>query len=100
MYGRRARKYLGAYLALLGGADAVLFGGGVGENAAAIRAHILEGMEWAGIVLDATANDATLGTEACITGPAGQTQAWVIRVDEAVFLARAAIAAAEKNRQS
>jgi len=40
LYCYRARKYLGAYLTVLGGADAILFGGGVGENAAAVRAVI------------------------------------------------------------
>lgn len=92
MYCRRARKYLGAYLALLGGADAILFGGGVGENAPAIRGRILAGMEWAGIALDVERNAAATGTEACITGPNSHTQAWVIPVDEAAMLAQAAVA--------
>ena len=92
MYCRRARKYLGAYLALLGGADAILFGGGVGENAATVRAGILAGMEWAGIALDAERNAAAAGTEARITGPNSHTQAWVIPVDEAAILAQAAAA--------
>jgi acetate kinase len=92
MYCRRARKYLGAYLALLGGADAILFGGGVGENAATVRAGILAGMEWAGIALDAQRNAAATGTEARITGPNSHTQAWVIPVDEAAMLAQAAAA--------
>ncbi len=45
LYCYRAKKYIGAYLAALGGADAVLFGGGVGENSPVIRARILAGME-------------------------------------------------------
>lgn len=52
----RARKYLGAYLAVLGGADAVLFGGGIGEHAPLIRARICAGMEWCGLRLDGGAN--------------------------------------------
>jgi acetate kinase len=92
MYCRRARKYLGAYLALLGGAEAILFGGGVGENAGTVRAGILAGMEWAGIALDAERNAAAAGTEACITGPNSHTQAWAIPVDEAAILAQAAAA--------
>jgi len=52
IYCYRARKYLGAYLAVLGGANAVIFGGGVGENLPAIRERILSGMEWCGIVRD------------------------------------------------
>ena len=48
----RARHYLGAYLAILGGADAVIFGGGIGERAPEIRSRICKGMEWCGISLD------------------------------------------------
>ncbi len=48
----RARKYLGAYLAILGGADAVIFGGGIGERAPKIRAQICRGMDWSGLLLD------------------------------------------------
>ena len=42
----RARKYVGSYLAALGGADAVIFGGGIGENAPSVRSRILSGMDW------------------------------------------------------
>jgi acetate kinase len=90
MYCHRARKYLGAYLAVLAGADAILFGGGVGENAPIVRSRILEGMEWAGIALDAEANRAA-GAEARISAPDARTQAWVIPVDEASILAEEAM---------
>ena len=86
LYCHRARKYLGAYLALLGGADAVLFGGGVGENAPAIRARILENMEWAGIVLDDTANRAP-GAGSRIGAAGAKVDVRVIAVDEARILA-------------
>ena len=46
----RARKYLGAYLAVLGGADAVVFSGGIGEHASEVRGRICAGMEWTGLV--------------------------------------------------
>ncbi len=52
----RARKYLGAYLATLGGADAVVFGGGIGERAPDIRARICQGMDWCGLSLDSPRN--------------------------------------------
>jgi acetate kinase len=52
----RARKYLGAYLAILGGADAVVFGGGIGERAPDIRSRICQGMDWCGISLDSPRN--------------------------------------------
>jgi len=92
MYCHRARKYLGAYLAVLGGADAILFGGGVGENAPFVREKILANMEWAGIALDTQANRAVVGTEACISKPVSRTEIWVIPVDEAAILAQEAVA--------
>ncbi|MBC7930614.1 MAG: acetate kinase, partial [Rubrivivax sp.] len=52
----RARKYIGAYLAAMGGADAVVFGGGIGENSAEIRARICSGLEWAGLEVDEEKN--------------------------------------------
>lgn len=92
VYCCRARKYIGAYLAALGGADAILFGGGVGEHAPAVRAKILAGMRWLGIVLDPTANRAAVGTEACISNRSSDAEVWVIPVDEAAILAQAAVA--------
>lgn len=87
VYCHRARKYVGAFLATLGGADALLFGGGVGENAAEVRARILEGMEWAGIVLDDERNRAARGGEARIDTGASRVEIHVIPVDEAAILA-------------
>lgn len=92
MYCHRARKYLGAYLSVLGGAEAILFGGGVGEHAPIVREKILANMEWAGIVLDAQANRAASGTEARISQTQSRTEIWVIPVDEAAVLAQEAVA--------
>jgi len=52
MFCRRARKHLAALLGLLGGADAVVFTGGVGENSPGVRARICQGLDWMGIALD------------------------------------------------
>ena len=93
LYCYRARKYLGAYLAVLGGADAILFGGGVGENAAVVRAGILDGLDWARIRLDAAANTAAVGREGRISAADSGIEAWVIAVDEAHILAQEALAA-------
>lgn len=87
LYCYRARKYIGAYLAVLGGADAILFGGGVGEHAPEIRERILVGMEWAGIALDRARNDAVLGTEACISRDDSPVAVWTIAVNEAQLMA-------------
>lgn len=89
VYCRRARKYVGAFLAVLGGADAILFGGGVGEHAPEIRARILEGMAWAGIALESPRNGAANSGEARIDA-GGPVQVWVIPVDEAAILAEEA----------
>ncbi|MCC6544449.1 MAG: acetate/propionate family kinase [Nitrospirae bacterium] len=87
----RARKYIGAYMAVLGGVDGILFGGGVGENVAQVRKGILDGMEWCGIVLNDSANMNTIGSEGRISDAQGQAEVWVIPVDEAGVLAREAV---------
>lgn len=94
----RARKYIGAYLAVLGGADAILFGGGVGENAAPIRERILSGFEWCGLDLDRAANAAATGKEARISAPGSRIEAYVVPVDEALALAREAVELLSQNR--
>ena len=92
LYCYRARKYVGAYLAVLGGADAILFGGGVGENAASVRAQILGALEWCGLSLDDAANSAATAVPepTRISAPGSAIEAWIMPVDEALTMARAA----------
>ncbi len=90
LYCYRAKKYLGAYMAALGGADCVLFGGGVGENAPRIRTKILENMDWCGISLDRQANDKMTGREGYISADKSTVDVIVIPVDEADVLAKEA----------
>lgn len=97
LYCYRARKYLGAYLAVLDGADAILFGGGVGENAPLVRAQILENMGWAGVALESAENLAAAGVERRISRADSPVEVWVIPVDEAAILAREALAAMRKH---
>jgi acetate kinase len=92
IYCYRASKYIGAYLAVLGGVDAILFGGGVGEHAVPIRTKILRDLEWLGIALDEAANRNAVGVEARISRGDCPVEVWVIAVDEAQVLARAALA--------
>jgi acetate kinase len=92
VYAYRARKYIGAYLAVLGGADAIVFGGGVGEHAPVVRAAILQQLEWAGVHLDASANETTLGQEGKISNIGSKIGVWVIPVDEQHILAQEALA--------
>ena len=85
----RARKYIGAYLAALGGADAVIFAGGIGENAPEVRAEICRGLEWAGVEIDADANARMVGgVEGCITTASSRLAVWVIPTDEELLIAR------------
>jgi acetate kinase len=82
----RIRKYIGAYWAVLGGADAVVFTGGIGENAAAVRAEACAGLSVFGIELDAELNNRTIGVEATIHK--GRLPVWVIPANEELLIAR------------
>lgn len=84
----RARKYIGAYLAALGGAEAIVFTGGIGENAPDVRAQICAGLEWCGLTLDPALNEAAIGHEARISVEGSRLQAWVIPTDEELLIAR------------
>lgn len=92
MFCYRVRKCMGAYLAALGGADAVLFGGGIGEHSTEVRARICEGMEWTGLVLDLERNDQTIGKEGEISSDRSRIRVYVIPVDEQVLIARDTLA--------
>ncbi len=84
----RARKYVGAYLAALGGAEAIVFDGGIGENSPLVRAKICEGMQWCGLALDPAQNAAIVGREGRISSPDARIHAYVIPSDEEVLIAR------------
>ena len=84
----RARKYIGAFLAAMGGADAVVFTGGIGENSPEIRARICEGMEWAGLKIDAARNEDTIAKEALISSEDSKLLAYAIPTDEELLIAR------------
>lgn len=84
----RARKYIGAFLAAMGGADAVVFTGGIGENSPDVRARICAGMEWAGLRLDAARNQETVGREALISSDDSKLRIYAIPTDEELLIAR------------
>jgi acetate kinase len=85
----RARKYIGAYLAALNGADAVVFTGGIGENSAEIRARICDGLRWLGIELDAGRNAAHHGgLQGLISADSSRLAVYVIPTDEELLIAR------------
>jgi acetate kinase len=85
----RARKYIGAYLATLGGSDAIVFAGGIGENAAEVRSQVCRGLAWAGVELDEAANAEMVGgKEGRITTATSRLAVWVIPTDEELLIAR------------
>lgn len=84
----RAKKYIGAFLAAMGGADAVVFTGGIGENSPAVRASTCKGLEWAGLSLDAEKNGKTVGVEGVISRDDSRLAVYVIPTDEELLIAR------------
>jgi acetate kinase len=81
------RRALGAMMAELGGADVVVFAGGIGENGVHIRTAVVGGLAELGIVLDPAANTTAKG-EAKISAPESRTQVWVIPTNEELIVAR------------
>ena len=94
----RARKYAGAYLAAMGGADAIVFTGGIGENSPEIRAQICQGLEWAGLKLDTVKNKTQVGTEGEITLENATLKAYVIPTDEELLIARDTVRVAHASQ--
>ncbi len=92
VFTRRVKKYVGAYAALLGGADAVVFTGGIGENSAAVRAAVCEGMHYMGVALDPARNAdprafAEVGV-ADVAAPRAPVRVLVVATDEERMIAR------------
>ncbi|HXI03658.1 MAG TPA: acetate kinase, partial [Candidatus Saccharimonadales bacterium] len=86
---RRVVKYVGAYFTAMGGAEAVVFTGGIGENSPPIRKRICEGLGALGLELDDSRNAAIRpGEHGVITREASRLRAWVIPSDEELLIAR------------
>jgi acetate kinase len=80
----RIARELGSLVAALGGLDALVFTGGIGENAPAIRARVCRDAAWLGLVLDEEAN---AKSASCISGLDSRVSAWVIPTDEELMIA-------------
>ncbi len=91
LYGYRIRKYVGAYCAVLGRVDAIVFTGGVGENAARVRSLACAGIETLGIALDERANAAAAGEVAEIGRAGMPIRVLVVRTNEELQIAREAL---------
>lgn len=94
VYVHRLRFYLGGYVALLGGVDAISFTAGVGENSAELRAAVLTGLDELGIVCDPDRNESAERGLRFIEAPASRTRILVVPTNEELAIARAALALA------
>lgn len=92
VYCHRVRKYIGAYLAVLGGADVVAFTAGVGENAANVRARVLSGLEGLGLVLDPERNAVRSPQPRVISADGSAVTVMVVPTNEELAIARATLA--------
>jgi acetate kinase len=84
----RLVKYIGSYITILKGADALIFSGGIGENSAPIRAQVCEGLGWLGIETDAERNAAARGVDARVSTDGSRLPVWVIPTNEELLIAR------------
>jgi acetate kinase len=89
VFASNVRHYLGAYLVELGGADVIVFTGGIGENRASFRSLVLRDLAELGILLDPAANEKAKG-EASIHAAASRVQIWVVPTNEELIVARQA----------
>jgi acetate kinase len=89
VYSSNVRHYLGAYLVELGGADVIVFTGGIGENRPAFRESVCRNLDELGIVLDPAANESVKG-EAKVSAANSRVQIWTIPTNEELVVARLA----------
>lgn len=82
----RIQKYIGQYLAVLNGADAIIFTAGIGENSVTIRKMVIEGISWFGCDVDPEKN--VYGVTGDISTPAAKVRVLVIPTDEELVIAR------------
>jgi acetate kinase len=89
LFVHRVRHYLGAYLAQMNGADAIVFTGGIGENSAEIRSRICSELGFVGIALDPAKNTAAVGgQEGDVSAANARLRAFVIPTNEELLIAR------------
>jgi acetate kinase len=84
----RIKKYIGAYTAVLGRLDALVFTGGIGENGADVRAQVCENLEQIGIKIDSAANEKTIRKEGLISSPSSRVNVFVIPTNEELAIAQ------------
>jgi acetate kinase len=91
MFSYRLVKAVGAYLSALGGADAIVFGGGIGENTTLVRERVCTSLGWCGLEMDAEKNRALIDREGKISTAASRLQALVVLTEEGLQIAHECI---------
>lgn len=87
VYAADIKRYVGQYLAVLNGADAIVFTGGIGENSSIVRNLVCDNMSYAGIELDQTRNE-TLKGEVLLSSDRSKVQIWTVPTNEEIVVAR------------
>jgi acetate kinase len=100
MFSYRVRLAIGAYLAALGNAEAIIFGGGIGENTPSVRAMICQGLEGLGLDFDEEANARSTAGPATLSCPGSRLQARVIPTEEGLQIAHECWLALNAGRSS
>lgn len=90
------KKYIGSYAAAMNGLDAVLFTGGIGENADNVRKSVCENMEFFGISIDNELNASVHGKLKRISTPESKVEVWVVPTNEELLIARDTLALISK----
>ena len=86
------KKYIGSYAAAMNGLDAVLFTGGIGENAWEVREGVCKDMEFFGIKIDTEKNKSTRGELIKISTPDSKVEVWIVPTNEELLIARDTLA--------
>ena len=90
------KKYIGSYAAVMNGLDAVIFTGGIGENASEVREGVCENMDFLGIKIDKELNKTIHGELKKISTPDSKAEVWVIPTNEELLIARDTLALISK----
>ena len=99
MFCYRIKKYIGAYVAVLGSVDAIVFTGGIGENAAVVRQGVCNGLEHLGVAVDGDKNKTARGNVAEIQKDGAPVRVLVVRTNEEFEIAQQTMRAIEKWKE-
>jgi acetate kinase len=100
MYNYRVKKYIGAFAAVMGGVEIIVFAGGIGENSPESREHICEGLEFLGMEFDKEKNKGIRSKEAVISTPGSRVKVMVVPTDEELVIAEDTMRIISENKKN